>query len=61
MLLSWVVKVCHFIRVVNMSVEKMKGGQKKLGGLFPGGITVVAQNMTFDLFPLGRNSTISPK
>ena len=42
MLLLWVVKVCHFIRVVKMSVEKMNGGQKKLGGLFPGGITVVA-------------------
>ena len=41
-LLLWVVKVCHYIRVVKISGEKMNGGQIKLGGLFPGGKKVAA-------------------
>ena len=41
-LLLWVVKVCHYIRVVKISGEKMNGGQMKLGGLFPGGKKVAA-------------------
>ena len=36
-LLLWVVKVCHYLRVVKFSGDKMNGGQIKLGGLFPGG------------------------
>ena len=41
-LLLWVVKVCHYIRVVKISGEKMNGGQKKLGGTFQGGKKVAA-------------------
>ena len=41
-LLLWVVKVCHCIRVVKISGEKMNGGQKKLGGTFQGGKKVAA-------------------
>ena len=41
-LLLWVVKVCHNIRVVKISVEKMTGGQIKLGGIFQSGKKVAA-------------------
>ena len=38
----WVVKVCHNIRVVKISVEKMTGVQIKLGGIFQSGKKVAA-------------------
>ena len=41
-LLLWVVKVCHYMRVVKISGEKMNGGQVKFDGLFPGGKKVAA-------------------
>ena len=41
-LLLWVVKVCHNIRVVKISGEKMNGGQITLGGLFQSGKKVAA-------------------
>ena len=40
-LLLWVVKVCHYIRVTNRKGENFQGGQKKLGGTFQGGKMVV--------------------